>query len=101
MPTRCGRRGGWPRRTAVLPAGLVSRLGVPPTAPQHGVKRTAPEGAAGRAARRWRVYGAPQPFPYADEQLGKQGRRMQPDETGPLSLDALLRQGDALYLPRG
>ena len=47
------------------------------------------------------MYGAPQPFPYADEQLGKQGRRMQPDETGPLSLDALLRQGDALYLPRG
>jgi len=47
------------------------------------------------------VYGAPQPFPYADEQLGKQGRRMQPEETGPLSLDALLRQGDALYLPRG
>ena len=48
----------------------------------------------------WRVYDAPQPLPYEDEQLGKDAPYDRA-RLGTPTLAATLRPGSLLYLPRG
>jgi len=53
--------------------------------------------------KRWTVYRSiPVPYPYADEQVGKDGYHV-PEEVlnGPVLIDAVLNPGDVLYMPRG
>jgi len=51
----------------------------------------------------WKVYGiVPVPFPYPQEQVGKQGLEVPPPIlNGPLAISTTLRPGDVLYMPRG
>lgn len=51
--------------------------------------------------KHWKVYSSPQVLPYTDEQVGKNGTRLAPEEMGPLTLECLVEQGDVLYIPRG
>ena len=51
--------------------------------------------------KHWKVYSSPQVLPYTDEQVGKNGKRLTPEEMGPLTLDCMVEQGDVLYIPRG
>jgi ribosomal protein L16 Arg81 hydroxylase len=54
-------------------------------------------------SKSWRVYGTvPVPYPYPDEQVGKEGIPVPPSVLeGPLSLATTLEPGDCLYMPRG
>ena len=51
-------------------------------------------------SKEWRVYDAPQPLPYEDEQLGKDAPYDRA-RLGTPTLAATLRPGSLLYLPRG
>jgi len=53
--------------------------------------------------KKWKVYGrVPIPFPYPNEQVGKEGMPIPPSVfAGPLLVDDVLRAGDVLYMPRG
>ena len=81
---------------------------VPPHSDDHDVFIVQLHGT-----KHWLVWPAVHPLaqhrPFADEQAGKDGRRLPDDGTsrltlenlGPPELDVLLRPGDVLYIPRG
>lgn len=52
--------------------------------------------------KHWKVYGSPIPYPYSDEQVGKNGLPIPKEilEADPL-IDVILHPGDVLYMPRG
>lgn len=52
--------------------------------------------------KHWKVYGSPVPFPYSDEQVGKNGLQVPKEvlKVKPL-IDTALHPGDVLYMPRG
>ena len=53
--------------------------------------------------KHWQVYSnIPIPYPYPQEQVGKDGRKVPPYVlNGPCLIDCILQPGDALYMPRG
>ncbi|CAJ1923173.1 unnamed protein product [Cylindrotheca closterium] len=54
-------------------------------------------------SKQWKVYErVPIPYPYPDEQVGKEGIPVHPTIlNGPLCIDTTLQPGDVLYMPRG
>lgn len=52
--------------------------------------------------KHWKVYGSPIPYPYSNEQVGKNSLPIPKEilEADPL-IDVILHPGDVLYMPRG